>query len=375
MHVPFFDIGAQVAGYREALHVKLDAAIDSGQFIGGELVSEFENSFAGYLGVRNCVGVGNGLDALRLCLEVSGIGPGDEVIIPAFTFYATWLAVIQLGAIPVPVDVDLKSANLDVLLVEEAITPNTKAIIAVHLYGWPANMLALDTIAKKHGVLLFEDAAQSHGAMHRNKMSGSWGSMAAFSFYPTKNLGALGDAGCVTTNNDSLASAVRSRRSYGQGTSKYDHISTGWNTRLDSLQAGILSYHLTRLDEWTESRRRIAATYRSAIDNNGLISLGPDSIHESVWHHFVIRVSSRGQAQDWFASKGINTDIHYPYAAYGLEPVKPFLQEIYHETKFAASDDLAKSVLSLPIGPWMTEEQVKAVADVLNKIPDEFICA
>jgi dTDP-4-amino-4,6-dideoxygalactose transaminase len=372
MTVPFFDLGAQVASYRDELHSRLDQVIDSGQFIGGKIVSDFENDFANYVGVKHCIGVGNGLDALRLCLEVNHIGPGDEVIVPAFTFYATWLAVLQVGATPVPVDVELHSANLDASLVEQAITPKTKAIIAVHLYGWSANLSTLSAMAKQHGVLLFEDAAQSHGAMHGEKMTGSWGDMAAFSFYPTKNLGALGDAGCITTDDDVLADAVRSRRSYGQGTSKYDHISTGWNTRIDPIQAGILSYHLTRLEEWTEVRRGIAKKYRSATAEKSIVSLGPDSVDDSVWHHFIIRVKSRKQAQEWFASRGISTDIHYPYAAYMLNPVKPFLPKPFDFGSFPVSDELAETVLSLPIGPWMTREQISKVSEVKSNVPKEY---
>jgi dTDP-4-amino-4,6-dideoxygalactose transaminase len=375
MIVPFFDLGTQVSAYRSDLHSKLDQVIDSGQFIGGDIVSDFESNFADYVGTKHCVGVGNGLDALRLCLEVNNIGHGDEVIVPAFTFYATWLAILQAGATPVPVDVAINTANIDASLIEQAITLKTKAIIAVHLYGWSANMTQLSAIAKRNNLLLFEDAAQSHGSMHCEKMTGSWGDMSAFSFYPTKNLGALGDAGCITTDDESLADSVRSKRSYGQGASKYDHISTGWNTRLDPLQAAFLDYHLTRIDEWTSIRREIATAYTTAALESGINSLGPATINDSVWHHFVIRVKNRVQAQEWFASKGISTDIHYPYAAYMLDPIKPFLGKSFNLGSFPVSDELSRTVLSLPIGPWMTPGQIAKVTGALLGVPADFIIA
>ena len=369
MDVPFFDLGTQVKEYRSSLHQNLDQVIDSGQFIGGDLVDSFEKSFASHLGVDHCVGVGNGLDALRLCLEVNNIGPGDEVIVPAFTFYATWLAIMQVGATPVPVDVEISSANIDPQLIKEAITKKTKAIIAVHLYGWAANMTKISEIASKHGLLVFEDAAQSHGALHAGKPTGAWGDMAAFSFYPTKNLGALGDAGAVTTNSQVLQEKVRSRRSYGQGSSKYDHVSLGWNTRLDPLQASFLSYHLTRLDEWTETRRGIASRYKDALSATSIQHMGPADVIDSVWHHFVIRVNDRDNAQEWFKSNGIITDIHYPYAAYKLAPVLDSLPNSYRKRVFPVADELSETVLSMPIGPWMNNGQVNKVADALTKFP------
>ncbi len=370
MEVPFFDLGSQVKEYRRSIHECLDQVIDSGQFIGGQLVDELENSFASYLGVDHCVGVGNGLDALRLCLEVNGIGLGDEVIVPAFTFYATWLAIMQVGATPVPVDVELISANLDPDLIEEAITPKTKAIVAVHLYGWAANMTRICETANKHGLLVFEDAAQSHGALHAGKATGAWGDMAAFSFYPTKNLGALGDAGAVTTNSKALQDKVKSRRSYGQGSSKYDHLSVGWNTRLDPLQATFLSYHLTRLDEWTQVRREIASKYMEAISAASLDQVGPIDVSQSVWHHFVIRLKNRVQAQEWLKNNGVNTDIHYPYAAYKLQPVRSAIPKRYSEITFPVADELSESVVSLPIGPWMSIKQIDHIVETLSKLPN-----
>jgi dTDP-3-amino-3,4,6-trideoxy-alpha-D-glucose transaminase len=373
MNVPFFDLGKQVSSYRASIHQQVDLVLDSGQFIGGSFVEDFESSFANYLGVKHCIGVANGLDALRLCLEVNDIGPGDEVIVPAFTFYATWLAIMQTGATPVPVDVEINSANIDSSKVEEAITENTRAIIAVHLYGWAANMNALKATAKKYKILLFEDAAQSHGASHSGVMTGNLGDMTGFSFYPTKNLGALGDAGCVTTNSDDLAAKVLSRRSYGQGKSKYDHISLGWNSRLDPIQAVFLKHHLTLLDSFTNARRSIASRYKDAINSNGTLNVGPKGVNDSVWHHFVIRTNDRSAAQEWFLSRGVATDIHYPYAAYTLPPVRNLVPKQSSNIKFLNSDALSETVLSLPIGPWMDDSQVSHVSQVLSEIPEQFI--
>ena len=369
MEVPFFDLGSQVRIYKEALHECLDNVIDSGQFIGGGYVNNFEETFANKIGVAHCVGVGNGLDALRLCLEVNDIGPGDEVIVPAFTFYATWLAVMQVGATPVPVDVEIVSANLNPDLIEEAITSKTKAIIAVHLYGWAADMTRISNIAREYNLLVFEDAAQSHGALHAGKATGAWGDMAAFSFYPTKNLGALGDAGAVTTNSKALQEKIKSRRSYGQGSSKYDHISIGWNTRLDPLQASFLSYHLTRLDEWTQVRREIASKYMEVISDTSLSYVGPIDVSQSVWHHFVIKIKNRVQVQQWLKNYGVNTDIHYPYAAYKLSPVRNAIPLRYSAINFPVSDELSETVISLPIGPWMSAQQINHVVETLSKLP------
>lgn len=369
--VPFFDLGQQVRSYAPELHAALDEVIGSGYFIGGQVVDRFERDFADFIGVEHSVGTANGLDSIRLILEAYGVGAGDEVIVPAFTYYATWLGVTQTGATPVPVDVDYSTANLDPRLVEEAINERTKAILVVHLYGQAAELRALRAIANAHNILLIEDAAQSHGAESDAGMTGSVGDAAAFSFYPTKNLGALGDAGGVTTSDAEIADKIRSRRSYGQGQSKYDHVDTGWNSRLDPIQASFLRIHLARLPEWTLRRRHIASLYRQALGENADAVVGPSDVDASVWHHFVVRASDRVGFQAHMAAQGITTDVHYPYAVHEIEPMKPLMASRAKQQSFPAAELLARQVTSLPMGPWMNDSQVQMVVDALAAAPAE----
>ncbi len=367
--VPFFDLGRTIKAESKALHEALDRVIDSGFFIGGPSVERFEQQFATYVGSKHCIGVANGLDAIRLILEAYEIGPGDEVIVPAFTYYATWLAVIQTGATLVPVDVIANTANIDPTLVEEAITPKTKAIIAVHLFGQGADMLPLTELAKKHGIYLFEDAAQGHGAETTAGRVGSASHAAAFSFYPTKNLGALGDAGAVTTDNPAIAARIVSRRSYGQGKSKYEHVDTGWNSRLDPLQAEFLAIHLSKLDAWTEKRRQIAASYMEALGEDRLRSIiGPHSPKESVWHHFVLMSSNREKLREYLHERGVATDVHYPYS---IKEVSPLSDHLSKKTKnnMGVATLLGRQVISLPIGPWMSDYEVNQVCQSLVDAP------
>jgi dTDP-4-amino-4,6-dideoxygalactose transaminase len=306
-------------------------------------------------------------------LEAHEIGPGDEVIVPAFTYYATWLAVIQAGATLVPVDVLANTANIDPSLVQEAITGKTRAIIAVHLFGQGADMLPLVKLAKKHDLVLVEDAAQSHGADTSAGRVGSCADAAAFSFYPTKNLGALGDAGAVTTHDPIIAARILSRRSYGQGNSKYEHVDTGWNSRLDPLQAEFLSIHLSKLDVWTERRRQIAASYIAALDESLFHAIiGPHSPKESVWHHFVLKTSDRNNLRKYFSSRKISTDIHYPYSINEIESLKPYLADKPKVESSSVAKSLGNKVISLPIGPWMSDDEVSRVCEVLSKAPESF---
>lgn len=368
--VPFFDLGQAIRPEREALHRALDEVIDNGYFIGGALTSRFESEFAAFVGADHCVGTGNGLDAIRLILEAYGIGAGDEVIVPAFTFYATWLGVTQSGATPVPVEVLGSSANIDATDIERAITPRTKAIIAVHLYGQAADLRAVRSVADNHGLVLVEDAAQSHGAMSTAGMTGSAGDAAAFSFYPTKNLGALGDAGAVTTSDPEIASRVTRRRSYGQGASKYDHVDTGWNSRLDPLQAAFLSLHLASLEAWTVRRRAIASSYLEALGPEraeGVV--GPSDVSASVWHHFVLRARSRPELQAFLSERGVTTDAHYPYSVHQLEPMRALMSVDSLARSFVVAEALSRQVTSLPMGPWMDDAQVAQVAASLHEIP------
>lgn len=369
--IPFFDISAGVASRRAELHAALDAVIDGGYFVGGEPVDRFERDFAKFVGARECVGLGNGLDALRIGMEALGIGRGDEVIVPGFTFYASWLAVMQTGAVPVPVDVTLATASLDLDAVEAAITPATRAIMVVHLYGIPAALADLRRIADRRGVALIEDAAQSHGATAGEAMTGSVGDFAAFSFYPTKNLGALGDGGALTTSSSELASVVRSRRSYGQGLTKYEHVDSGWNSRLDTLQAAFLSRSLSRLSANNARRRAIADTYLRALGALAAGVVGAAHIDESVWHHFVLRTTDRVAARTWLAKRGVATDIHYPYYFDTVTPMIAFP----HSGELQNSQTLSEQVLSFPVAPWLTDEQVATVAAALAALPASLVAA
>jgi dTDP-3-amino-3,4,6-trideoxy-alpha-D-glucose transaminase len=370
IEVPFFDLGQSVRTYADELHACLDEVLATGYFVGGSLVSRFEGQFAGLVGTTDCVGVGNGLDAIRMILEAYEVGIGDEVIVPAFTFYATWLGVTQTGATPVPVDVLPGTANLDPAGIEAAITARTKAIIPVHLYGQAADMLSITAIAKRHGLLVVEDAAQAHAANSNAGVVGAVSDAAAFSFYPTKNLGALGDAGAVTTSDPSVADRIRSRRSYGQGKSKYDHIDTGWNSRLDPLQAAFLSLHLKKLDQWTARRREIASAYSAALGDRRSSAIGPVDLRGSVWHHFVVKATRRAELQKYFSDNGVGTDVHYPYAVHELDPMRKLMPASARSEEFPVALALSRQVTSLPMGPWMSDEQVERVASTLGEVPD-----
>jgi dTDP-4-amino-4,6-dideoxygalactose transaminase len=281
---------------------------------------------------------------------------------------------MQVGATPVFVDVELSSANINPDLLEGAITPKTKAIIAVHLYGQPAKMMAINEIAKRHNLKVLEDSAQAHGAELGGKMTGSLGDASGFSFYPTKNLGALGDAGAITTNDDELAKFAKSRRSYGVGETKYEHIDFGWNSRLDSLQAAFLQIHLEKLPAWTSRRREIAQRYLAALGSKKSSVVGPKNLNESVWHHFVLRTKNRESAQKVLLDLGVSTDIHYPYYANALGPVANHLSEVGADISVnPIGHELSSSILSLPMGPWMGESQVDTVCDALanSKVWDE----
>jgi dTDP-3-amino-3,4,6-trideoxy-alpha-D-glucose transaminase len=368
--IPFFDLGPSGKSRRRRLHSALDEVIDAGFYVGGRAVSEFERRFADYLGATECVGVGNGLDGLRIGLEALGIGPGDEVIVPGFTFYASWLAVTQTGATPVPVDVNLETAAIDIEAISAAITSKTRAILVVHLYGIPADLAALRHLADSSGLALIEDAAQSHGAKSGLAMTGSIGDFASFSFYPTKNLGALGDGGAIVTGSSSLASTARSRRSYGQGTSKYEHVDTGWNSRLDSLQAVFLLDGLGQLDQQNRRRREIASTYLDSLGSAADKVIGSASISDSVWHHFVLRTSDRKGVRDYFRELGIGTDIHYPYFFGSVEPMMKYSG---FKASLPNSMRLSEEVLSFPISPWLEDGQIARVADAFAGLSSEMI--
>ena len=364
MNVPFLDIRATYTELRESFDQAYRRVMDSGWYLLGEELDAFEKEFALYCGTQDSIGVGNGLDALALILEAFDIGPGDEVIVPAHTFIATWLAVTNVGARPVPVDVDKTSFNIEPDRIENAITSRTKAIIAVHLYGRPSEMNAIRDIANKHQLKVIEDAAQAHGALYHEKRTGGLGDAAAFSFYPGKNLGAFGDGGAITTNDSLLAKRIRCLRNYG-AEKKYVHQELGRNSRLDELQAAFLRVKLQWLDRWNEKRSRIADFYSQHLSNTPL-KLPHSAAHaSSSWHLYVVRSTDRDTLQKKLATAGVHTVIHYP--------IPPHRQEAYREcspstANLPIAEELGGQVLSLPIGPQLTTSQTDYVIEQVRNI-------
>lgn len=363
MRVPFLDlkaIDAEVAAESEAACRRVLA---SGWYILGPEVEAFEKDFAKYCGVDHCVGVGNGLDALRLVLMAAGIGPGDEVIVPANTYIATWLAVSEVGATPVPVEPHEATFNLDPAAFEAAITPRTKAVIPVHLYGLPADMDPINRAARRHGLLVLEDAAQAHGATYRGRRTGALGDAAAFSFYPSKNLGALGDAGAVTTNDAALAAKVRELRNYGSQV-KYVNLSKGLNSRLDELQAALLGVRLRKLDQWNERRTEFSKSFLEGIRAPAIgLPAGLEGA-QSAWHVFVVRCAQREALIAHLAGEGVGTLIHYP--------IPPHHQAAYAEFaslrgRLPITERIHEEVLSLPMGPHLDAAQVAHVIAAANR--------
>jgi dTDP-4-amino-4,6-dideoxygalactose transaminase len=359
--IPFLDIAAA----HEELRGELDAAyarvMQSSWFILGNEVKSFEAEFAAYCGADHCVGVGNGLDALHLILRGLDIGRGDEILVPSNTFIATWLAVTQAGATPVPIEPITSTYNIDPALIEAAITPRTRAIIPVHLYGQPADMSPITDIAQQYGLKVIEDAAQAHGATYHGRRTGVLGDAAAFSFYPGKNLGALGDGGAVVTNDPVLAQRVRELSNYGSK-QKYVHDRAGYNTRLDELQAAFLRAKLPFLNNWNERRSTLSNRYISHLSGADLVLPAIIDSTESVWHLFVVRVKDREFVMRILANAGVGVQIHYPIPA-GRSGA-------YTGTAAAAihcpiADMLSDQVMSLPIGPHMSNDQVDRVCEIL----------
>jgi len=363
MKVPFFDIGPTHAAIAGALEDAWRATLESRQFILGERVAAFESAFATYCAAGHGIGVANGLDALTLILEGLGIGAGDEVIVPAHTFIATWLGVTRTGAKPVPVDCLADTGSIDPALVSAAVTSRTKALIAVHLYGVPAEMAPLQALAAKHNLHLIEDAAQAHGARYRDRKTGSLGIAAGFSFYPTKNLGALGDGGAVVTSDDALAKRIRLLRNYGSE-QKYEHQIAGCNSRLDELQAAILSVKLPGLDALNSERCRIAARYREALsDLPGLELPATTEGSDPVWHLFPVRHVARDRLAEVLKAAGVQTMVHYPVPPH-LQPAYVGLG--YRAGQFPVAETISRTTLSLPIWPGLTEAQIDHVCDMMR---------
>lgn len=361
--VPFLDVGAACAELREEISQSISRVLDSGWFILGDELESFEREFAEYVGANFCAGTGSGLDALRLALYAHGIGPGDEVIVPGNTFIATWLSVAQVGAVPVPVDPDPETYNLDPYKVEQLVGKKTRAIIPVHLYGRPADLDSINAIAEENKIAVIEDAAQAHGAVYKGEAIGSTGNTVAWSFYPGKNLGALGDAGAVTSYNEAVIEKVKSLRNYGSST-KYVHEEQGINSRLDEIQAAVLRQKLIRLDEWNSRRKMIAQQYIASIDNEKITLPQVDEDYESVWHLFVIKTKERDRLVRYLSSKKISTAIHYPIC---VHQQKAFKDTDFSRYPCPVSEKLQNEVLSLPIGPHMNEMHVERVINALSE--------
>jgi dTDP-4-amino-4,6-dideoxygalactose transaminase len=359
--IPFLDLKASYLELKQELDEAYFRVVESGWYILGPEVEAFEGEFAEYCNVKHCISIGNGLEALHLILRSMGIGPGDEIIVPSNTFIATWLAVSYSGAIPVPVEPDERTFNIDVNKIVPAITERTKAIIPVHLYGQPADMDPINEIAKNYKLKVIEDAAQAHGATYKGKRVGGISDAAGFSFYPGKNLGAFGDAGAVTTNDSDLAARVRVLRNYGSRI-KYLNEIKGFNSRLDPLQAAFLRVKIKHLDDWNNRRRRIAAKYLEAITGGSAMTLPlVPSWAEPVWHLFVILTPQRDLLQKHLADYGIQTLIHYP--------VPPHRQGAYRELShldLPVSERIHRQTLSLPMGPVMSDKDASYVAKAVN---------
>ena len=364
LSIPFLDLRVINDQYRDELIDACTRVIDSGWYFGGSELEQFEQQFASYCGTEFAIGVANGLDALILTLrawkELGKLKEGDEVIVPSNTYIASILAISANNLTPILVEPCVDSCNIDPKKIETAITSRTKAILPVHLYGQLADMPAIMDIAKRHGLLVLEDSAQAHGASLDGKRAGNWGDASGFSFYPGKNLGALGDAGAITTSDEELAHTLRALRNYGSH-EKYKNLYKGVNSRLDEIQAAMLNVKLSHLEDETAHRRKVANSYLQGI-NNPSITLPTHEGDSHVWHVFVVRCERRDELQKYLADNGIQTLIHYP--------VPPHQQQAYkewNELSYPISESIHAEVLSLPIGPTMTMEDVNKVIQICNE--------
>lgn len=363
MHIPFVDLRAQYALISQEVEEALKEVLQTTDFILGNELLRFEEEFASFSGVGHCVGLASGTDAIHLALLAIGVGPGDEVIVPAHTFVASAFAVSYTGARPVFVDVNPRTYTIDVDAIEQAISHDTKAIMPVHLYGCPAEMDTLIGLARRHHLRVVEDAAQAHGAEFRQKRCGSIGDVGCFSFYPGKNLGAYGDGGAVVTNDSDVAQAIRRLRFYGQE-KKHEHLTIGYNSRLDTLQAAVLRVKLRKLASWNEARRAKVLLYRELLSGVPLcLPVDPEEgIH--VYHLFVVRTGHRDALLQFLRENGVMAQVHYP--------VPVHLQKAYRGLNYAAGDmpiaeTCAREVLSLPLYPEITEDQIRYVVTCVKR--------
>jgi len=360
MKVPFLPLGMAYRELKEDIDEAVFRVLNSGFYILGHEVEAFEEEYAAFCDARFCVGVGNGLDAIELALRATGISPGDEVIVPTNTYIASWLAITRCGAIPVPVEPNEKTHNIESARIEAAITPRTKAVLVVHLYGQPVDLTPILQLGKDHGVKVIEDAAQAHGARYQGKRIGAHSDAVAWSFYPGKNLGAFGDGGAVTTNNEEVANQVRILRNYGSKT-KYLNELKGTNSRLDPIQAAILRVKLRHLADWNRRRQKTADNYVVGLKDSVVL---PELISgaQSAWHLFVIRVIEREKVQSALAEAGIETIIHYP-----VPPHKQRAYSDFSSRSFPVAENFAAQVLSLPIGPQLSDDQAEHVIQEVNR--------
>ena len=365
MNIPFLDLKSINAAHRGELLAAFERVLDSGWYVLGTEVTAFEHDYAAWCGAAHGVGLANGLEALTLPLRAWGVGPGDEVIVPSNTYIATWLAVTHVGATPVPVEPDLDTFNIDPARIEAAITPRTKVLLPVHLYGRPAHMASILAIARRHHLKVLEDGAQAHGAVYDGQRLGAHGDAVAWSFYPGKNLGALGDGGAVTTNDSTLAEQLRALRNYGSRV-KYHNEVVGWNSRLDELQAALLRVKLPALAAQNAHRAHVAQQYLDGLADvaDGLVLPQVHSREQSAWHLFVVRHPQRDALARLLNSAGVGTVIHYP--------VPPHLQPAYaglglEQGALPLSERMHAQVLSLPIGPTQTSAQTKHVITAVKR--------
>jgi dTDP-4-amino-4,6-dideoxygalactose transaminase len=364
MKIPFLDLKIQHQDLKTELAQAFNEVLDSGWFIQGNQLALFEQEYASYCNTKHCIGVGNGLDALHLILRAYDIGAGDEVIVPSNTYIATWLAASYAGATPVPVEPDLATYNISAELIEAAITPRTKAIIAVHLYGQVADMDAINSIANKYGLKVIEDAAQSQGALYKGRLSGGLGDAAGHSFYPGKNLGALGDGGAITTNDDALADKLRMLRNYGSQL-KYKNELKGFNSRLDELQAAFLRVKLKKLTVWNQQRKTLANVYQQGLQGVAELTLPyVPQWADPVWHLYVVRSKRRDDLQQYLQSIGIGTVIHYP--------IPPHLQGAYTELNLTPgslpiSEKIHSEIISLPLDPYLSIADTASVIEAVRQ--------
>lgn len=359
--IKFLDLEKINNRFRDEIDLRIKTILDKGWYLQGEENESFTKNFAQYCGTKHCIGVANGLDALNLIIKTFGFGNGDEIIVPANTYIATILAISQNGCTPVLVEPDINTYNINPDLIEEKITEKTKAIMVVHLYGQAVQMEKIWALAKKYNLKVIEDSAQAHGAFCQGRRVGNLSDASAFSFYPGKNLGCLGDGGAVTTNDDNLAAKIKAIANYGSDR-KYHHIYKGVNSRLDEIQAAVLDVKLKYLDQDNEKRRKIAKYYRENIKNENIIL--PTTYNETshVWHVFVVRTNERDRFQRYLQNNDIQTIIHYP-----TPPHKQGAYSEWNDLSLPITEEIHKTIISIPISPVMTEKEIQRIMEVINE--------